>query len=81
MGIGPHSSCDLVSLGVITLVSAGISGLQYVLLKYTVSQKKGATLTMGITLSILGGFANSFTAGKTSKFTTKPMKGYPPHLK
>jgi len=27
---------------------------------YTVSQKKGATLTMAITLSILGGFAKFF---------------------
>ena len=24
---------------------------------------------------------NSFTAGKTSKFPTKPILGYPPHLK
>ena len=50
---------------------------------YTVSQKKGATLTMAITLSILDGFAkkNSFTAAKSSKFPTKPILGYPPHLK
>ena len=34
---------------------------------YTVSQKKGATLTMAITLSILDRFAK--------------LLGYPPHLK
>ena len=33
--------------------------------------KKGATLTMAITLSILGDFENSFTAAKSSKFPTK----------
>ena len=43
--------------------------------------KKGATLTMAITLSILDGFANSFTAAKSNKFPTKPILGYPPHLK
>jgi len=31
---------------------------------YTVSQKKGATLTMAITLSILGGFAKFFHCWK-----------------
>jgi len=31
-----------------------------VLRTYTVSQKKGATITMAITLSILGGFAKFF---------------------
>jgi len=36
---------------------------------------------MAITLSILGGLQNSFTAGKTSKFPTKLIIGYPPHLK
>jgi len=48
---------------------------------YTVSQKKGATLTMAITWSILDGFAKSFHAAKSSKFSTKPILGYPPHLK
>ena len=44
--------------------------------------KKCATLTMAITLSILGGICkNSFTAAKSSKFPTKPILGYPPHLK
>ena len=36
---------------------------------------------MAITLSILDRFANSFTAAKSSKFPTKPILGYPPHLK
>jgi len=31
---------------------------------YTVSQKKGATITMAITLSILGGFAKFFHCWK-----------------
>ena len=48
---------------------------------YTVSQKKGATLTMAITLSILGGFAKCFTVAKSSKFQTKQILGYPPYLK
>ena len=43
--------------------------------------KKGATLTMAITWSILDGFAKSFHAAKSSKFSTKPILGYPPHLK
>jgi len=42
--------------------------------------KKGATLTMAITLSILDGFAK-FHGAKSSKFPTKPILGYPPHLK
>ena len=36
---------------------------------------------MAITLSILDGFANSFSAANSSKFSTKPILGYPPHLK
>ena len=37
---------------------------------------------MAITLSILDRFAkNSFTAAKSSKFATKPILGYPSHLK
>jgi len=48
---------------------------------YTVSQKKGATLTMAITLSILDHLQNSFTAAKSSKFPTKLILGYPSHLK
>ena len=43
--------------------------------------KNGATLTMAITLSVLGGFANSVTSANSSKFPTKPILGYPPHLK
>ena len=43
--------------------------------------KKGATLTMAITLSVLGHLQNSFTAAKSSKFPTKLILGYPPHLK
>ena len=43
--------------------------------------KKGAILTMAITLSILGGLQNSFTAAMSSKFPTKWILGYPPHLK
>jgi len=35
--------------------------------------KKGATLTMAITLSILDYLRNSFTAAKSSKFRTKPI--------
>jgi len=48
---------------------------------YTVSQKKGATLTMAITLSILDRFAKFFHCSKSSKFPTKLILGYPPHLK
>jgi len=49
---------------------------------YIVSQKKGATLTIAITLSFLDGFAkNSFTAAKSSKFPAKSILGYPLHLK
>ena len=48
---------------------------------YTVSQKRGATLTMATTLSILDRFAKFFTAAKSSKFPTKLILGYPPHLK
>jgi len=47
---------------------------------YTVSQKKGATLTMAITLAILDRF-DSFTAANSSKFPTKLILGYPHHLK
>jgi len=36
---------------------------------------------MAITLSMLGGFAKFFTAAKSSKFPTKPILGYPPHLR
>jgi len=43
--------------------------------------KKGATLSMAITVSILDPFAKSFTAVKSSKFPTKSIWGYPPHLK
>ena len=43
--------------------------------------KKGATLTMAITLSILDRFAKFFTAANSSKFPTKLILGYPPHLK
>jgi len=43
--------------------------------------KKGATLTMAITLSILGDLQNSFTAAKSTKFPTKLILGCPPHLK
>jgi len=35
---------------------------------------------MAKSLSILDRFA-SFTAAKSSKFPTKPILGYPPHLK
>jgi len=42
--------------------------------------KKGATLTMAITLSILDNFSNSFIAAKSTKFSTEPILGYPPHL-
>ena len=45
------------------------------------SQKKGVTLTMAITLSVPGDLQNSFTAAKSSKFPTKPILGYPSHLK
>jgi len=48
---------------------------------YTVSQKKGATQTMAITLSILDHLQNSFTAANSSKFPTKLTLGYTPHLK
>jgi len=48
---------------------------------YTVSQKKGATLTMAITLSVLDHLQNSFTAAKSSKFPTKFILSYPPHPK
>jgi len=48
---------------------------------YTVSEKKGATLIMAITLSILDDLQNSFTDAKSSKFPTKPILGYPSHLK
>jgi len=41
---------------------------------YTVESKKGATLTVAITLSILDGFAKLI-------FPTKSILGYPPHLK
>jgi len=41
--------------------------------------KKGATLTMAITLSM--DLRNSFTAAKSSKLATKPILGYPPHLR
>jgi len=44
--------------------------------------KKGATLTMAITLSVLGGFQNFCTAAKSTKFPTKLILVYvyPPHL-
>jgi len=42
--------------------------------------KKGATLTMAITLSILIDLQNSSTAANSSKFPTKSIIGYPPHL-
>ena len=43
--------------------------------------KKGATLSMAITLSVLDGFAKFFHCTKSSKFPTKSILGYPPHLK
>ena len=47
--------------------------------------KTDATVTMAITLSILCGFAmdlqHFFIATKSTKCSTKPILGYPPHLK
>jgi len=48
---------------------------------YTLRVKKGATLTIAITCQFLVDLQNSFTAAKSSKFPTKPVLGYPPHLK
>jgi len=36
---------------------------------------------MAITLSILGGFAKILSLLQSNKFPTKPILGYPPHLK
>ena len=47
---------------------------------YTVSQKKGATLTMAITLSILDRFAKFFHCCKQQEISYKTLLGYPPHL-
>jgi len=49
--------------------------------KYTVCQKKGATITMAITCQFLMDLQNPFTAAKSCKFPTKYVLGYPPHLK
>ena len=42
--------------------------------------KKGATVTMAITLSILDHLQNSFAAAKSSKFPIKPTLVCPPHI-
>jgi len=49
--------------------------------KYTVSQKKCATLFVKIILSALNHFQNSFTAEKSANFATKQLQHYPPHPK
>jgi len=44
--------------------------------------KNGATITMAIQLCQFSiDLQNSFTATKDSKFPTKSILGYPPHLK
>ena len=60
-----------------------VSTRVYVLRLYTVSQKTvpPATLTMAITLSILGDLLNSFIAEKSTKFSTQFILGCPPHPK
>ena len=45
------------------------------------SKKADTPFIFAITLSILDRFANFFTAANSSKFPTKPILGYPPHLK
>jgi len=36
---------------------------------------------MAITFQFLIDLQNSFTAAKSTKFSTKPLLGFPPHLK
>jgi len=42
--------------------------------------QKGANLTMAI-YNFVNDLQNSFTAAKNTKFPTKPILDYPPHLK
>jgi len=70
--IGLSQTCDILLMSTREL---------YDILIIHGESKKSATLTMAITLSILGGFVNSFTAAKISKFPTKTILDYPPHLK
>ena len=65
----------IVSMLTVTPHCAGTAGILQIV-TYTVSQKKGATLSMAITLSILDHFQNSFTAVKSTKFPIQPILGY-----
>ena len=59
LGIGPHSSLEYANT-VWSPCSYSWCGCMFILLCIIVSQKKGATLTMAITLSILDRFAKFF---------------------
>jgi len=62
--------------------SAQFTTFQCRILFYTISQKKGCHPNHGYNfVNSWIDLQNSFTAAKTTKFPTKPILGYPAHLK